>query len=606
MLDLARVDLTIGGLRQHYLNRDFTPRELILALREKAGAATDNPIWIYLLNESELETYLAQLEKNDPKYQPLYGVPFAIKDNIDLARIPTTAACPAFSYTPGTSAAVVQHLIAAGAVPLGKTNMDQFATGLVGTRSPEPWGACKNAFDSSVISGGSSSGSAIALALGQVSFSLGTDTAGSGRVPASLNNLVGLKPSRGLLSTTGLVPACRSLDCISIFALNTDDANCVFSAACRFDCEDPYSRENPFSNSLRYYHEVEEAAIIGIPRAEDLEFFGNHEAEALFKHSCNKMRAAGLSLVEVDFSPFLEAARLLYEGPWVAERWLATRELLTTNPDAMLPVIRAIVENGDKASAPDLFAAQYRLTHLKQLADRILQQVDAIMTPTNGTFFTIEQVNADPISLNSQLGRYTNFMNLLDYSAIALPTAFYTAGVGFGVTLFHQAFRDRQLLSLGARVQNIFHLPLGAVNGEFKPQGQVSSKTPCHWIDVAVCGAHLSGMPLNWQLLERSAVLEKTTQTSAHYRFYALAGGPPLRPGLMRTEAGAAIDVEVWKVPAENFGSFVAEIPAPLGIGKLELADGTWITGFICDQWGLEGATDITDFGSWRSYMSSQ
>ncbi|SMF46900.1 allophanate hydrolase [Alteromonadaceae bacterium Bs31] len=606
MIELEKLDLTISGLRAHYLQNDFSPQQLLSTLREKALSISDNPIWIHLLSEEELQSYTDQLSKKSIEQCPLYGIPFAIKDNIDLAGIASTAACPAYSYTPETSATAVQYLIDAGAIPLGKTNMDQFATGLVGTRSPEPWGPCKNAFNPEIISGGSSSGSAIALALGLVSFSLGTDTAGSGRVPASLNNLVGLKPTRGLISNTGLVPACRSLDCISIFALNTDDANTVFDNCVFEDEQDAYSRQNTYANGAHYYASNSDAKVIAIPQKDQLAFFGMQEAQSMFEQFTERLSNKGYKLKTVNFSPFLEAAKLLYQGPWVAERWLATQDMVENSPEAMLPVIQKIIGGGNSAKATDAFAAQYKLQALKKKADVILGECDALLTPTNPRYYSIEEVEANPIELNSNMGYYTNFMNLLDYSALAIPVNFYKAGPGFGVTLFQSAFSDKKLLSIASTIQNLLQLPLGASVGPFKTTGNAETKTPSKTIDVLVCGAHLEGLPLNWQLKERGGKLLEKTHTSKHYRFYALAGGPPKRPGLQRVENGSAIEVEVWRLPAEEFGSFVNEIPAPLGIGKVELSDGRWLSSFICDSWGLEGAEEITGFGSWRNYLKSE
>ena len=606
---------SINDLHSSFKEKLFSPRELIVSLSDKIHATTDNPVWIRPLSREELEPYILKLEAaaiaediTDDifiKY-PLYGIPFAIKDNIDLAGIPTTAACLEFSYTPDVNAVVVEHLIAAGAVPMGKTNMDQFATGLVGVRSPKPWGPCKNALNEKIISGGSSSGSAVALALGQVSFSLGTDTAGSGRVPAALNNVLGLKPSKGMLSTTGVVPACRSLDCVSIFALDSNDANTVFDVAAVFDKSDAYSRRNPYANGPRYYSSAKSKVVLGVPRKNQLEFYGDDESAALFYDCLGKLKKADIELVEIDFEPFTEAAKLLYEGPWVAERYLATESLIEKKPDAMLPVIRKIIGGGALPSARDAFAAEYKLRALEQRADTELEKVDAIVTPTVPRYYSIDQVEENPIELNSCLGYYTNFMNLLDCSAVAMPVAHYKNGVGFGVTLFDKAFQDKKLLSIVAHLKNYFSLKSGLGLSELKPLPDVSKGVPKSHIDLVVCGAHLDGLGLNWQLKERGAKLVRSTYTSENYSFYALPGGPPKRPALVRNnEGGNKIEVEVWRMPQECFGSFVAEIPAPLGIGKVELIDGSWYSGFICDKWGLVGAENISVPGSWREYLKS-
>ena len=607
MLDIQTINLTLAGLCRHYENNDFSPRQLTQALlKANRDYNQENPIWIHLLSEEEVEPYLAAMETNPNKDLPLYGIPFAIKDNIDLAGIPTTAACPGFAYTPDESAFVVKQLIAAGAIPLGKTNLDQFATGLVGTRSPEPWGPCHNALNSEYISGGSSAGSSVAVAKGLASFSLGTDTAGSGRVPASLNNIVGLKPSRGLLSNTGLVPACRSLDCISIFALSCSDANQVLNVAAQYDPQDAYSRPNPFSNSKRYYQPITDATkiTIGVPQAAQLEFFGDKEAEQLFAESIKLLEQTEAKIVEIDFEPFFQAATLLYQGPWVAERYLATQDLIEKSPDSLHPVIHTIVSKGKDPSALDTFSAQYQLQEHAQKAAQVLKQVDALVTPTNGTAYTVEQLLNDPIQLNSNMGYYTNFMNLLDYAAIAVPTGQFKNNLGFGITLFHKAMTDKRLLSLAAGVHKQANLKLGATQLTLEPD---QTANPSHsTVDLVVCGAHLEGLPLNWQLQERGAVLQQKTHSSPHYKLYALAGGPPFRPGMIRVaEGGKAIEIEVWRLPMEELGSFVVEIPQPLGIGKVELNDGRWLPGFICEAAGIEGAKDITELGGWRKYLGT-
>lgn len=605
MLNLEKIDLTVSGLLKHYRAGDFSPAQLIAALLEKADSIEHNPIWISRLSSEQLQPYLTTLERADIDSLPLYGIPFAIKDNIDLAGVATTAACPEFSYVPESSASVVTNLIAAGAIPLGKTNMDQFATGLVGVRSPEPWGPCKNALNDTIISGGSSSGSAVAVALGLVSFSLGTDTAGSGRVPASLNNLVGLKPTRGLLSCKGVVPACKSLDCVSIFAFNCDDANHVFDCAMSFDQADAYSRKTAYSNSKRYYHAQQKQLRLGVPSKESLEFFACDEAHTLYTQFLENL-PPDIETCEIDLAPFLQAAKLLYEGPWVAERYLATQKLIESAPDALLPVIKTIIGNGNKPLALDAFASNYKLQKFKQLADQQLANVDAILTPTNPRYFSITEVEQDPIALNSKMGYYTNFMNLLDYAAIAIPIGFFKNGVGYGVTLFSHAQHDKHLLSIAAQLQNIQQLNYGAFGQAFKTQGNTALAEPYQTIEVAVCGAHLEGLPLNWQLLERGAQKLTSTTTSPNYRLYALPGGPPHRPALVRdNESGAAIALETWRLPAAEFGSFVNEIPAPLGIGKVQLNDDSWVSGFICDNWGIAGAKDITEFGGWKAFLKT-
>ncbi len=590
--------LDIQTLLDGYREKRFTPQEVIDSVLARIEACDDPAVWISRLSREQLAFYIDALKDKSPDDLPLYGIPFAIKDNIDLAGLPTTAACAEYAYEPEQHAFVVQRLIDAGAIPLGKTNLDQFATGLVGTRSP--YGACRNSFNPEYISGGSSSGSSVAVARGLVSFSLGTDTAGSGRVPAAFNNLVGIKPTKGLLSTGGVVPACRSLDCVSIFALNCVDGQRVLNVAAAFDAEDPYSR--PAVNAPRDWNP--RAFRFGVPRAAQLQFFGNAEAQALFAASCARLEALGGQALEIDFAPFLEAARLLYEGPWVTERYVAIEDFITQQPQAMFPVTHEIIAAGAKPLASDAFKAQYRLLELKRRSEPVWDAVDFIVTPSAGTIYRTEEVNADPIQLNSNLGYYTNFMNLLDLSALAVPAGFQPDGLPFGVTLVAPAFEDHRLLVMGQRLHEDQHLSMGAT-GIALPSGTgLMSELDGERMEVAVCGAHLSGLPLNHQLTERGAQHVATTHTAACYRLYALPGGPPWRPGLVRDESGAAIEVEVWSMPMQHVGSFLAGIPAPLGIGSVELADGRYIKGFICEPWGVNGARDITALGGWRAYIA--
>ena len=439
--------MTISDLKKSYKNKTLTPRLLLKQIRQRIEEHEANPIWIHVLSDSELEPYLKQLEGCEPDSLPLYGIPFAIKDNIDLKGIPTTAACPDYSYVPTESAFVVNVLIEAGAIPVGKTNLDQFATGLVGTRSP--YGACQNSIDPAYISGGSSSGSAVSVALDMAVFSLGTDTAGSGRVPAAFNNLVGLKPSKGVLSTAGVVPACRSLDCVSIFAKTTEDAQEVFDVAASFDLSDPYSRAMPKTENSVPSH-----FRFAIPQADQLKFFGDVEAEALYHKAVKVFEAMGGTAVETDFSPMLEAANLLYYGPWVSERYVAVKEMIESRPESFIDVTRTIIESGKNKSAEDYFNAEYKLKAFKRQSDILMEDIEFALTPTTGTIYTIDEVNADPIQLNTNLGYYTNFMNLLDFSAYAIPAGLRENGLPFGVTLFAGAFEDRKLLRLGKQFMN--------------------------------------------------------------------------------------------------------------------------------------------------------
>ncbi|WP_455203647.1 allophanate hydrolase [Kaarinaea lacus] len=602
---MTSLDITITGLHAAYNSGALSPRQVISAVLQCCEEYRDHNIWIHLLTDDDLEPYLERLQAHSLASLPLYGIPFAIKDNIDLAGCPTTAACPAYSYTPNRSAFVVEQLINAGAIPIGKTNMDQFATGLVGVRSPEPWGPCKNAFNKDYISGGSSAGSAVAVSLGLVSFSLGTDTAGSGRVPAAFNNIIGLKPSRGLLSMQGVVPACRSLDCVSIFALTTDDANRVLEQAAVYDQNDDYAKAISFENNQRHYGLPEDDFVFAVPAQEQLEFFGNDSAKHLFNESVAKLEAQGGRKKEIDFSPFIEAAKLLYEGPWVAERYVAVEDIITQNPDALLPVIKTIIGGAVSKTASDAFKAEYQMQHYRKVATRIFDNIEFLVIPTAGTIYTIAEVQADPIKLNSNLGYYTNFMNLLDCSGIAVPAGFQHKQLPWGITLVAPAMQDRKLLSIANRWQQSLELPLGATQLEL-PSMEKRNVVFDGDIAVVVCGAHMQGLPLNWQLSERGATLIKKTTTAGVYRMYALAGGPPYRPGLIRdSEHGNKIEVEVWSVPRSEFGSFVAGIPAPLGIGKVELIDGQWLPGFICEPYGIDDAEEITYKGGWRYHIET-
>lgn len=590
--------LDIEALLHRYSLGELTPVDVVESVLKRISQHPENPIWLHLIDKEELLRRAAELEGDSPETLPLYGIPFAIKDNIDLAGHPTTAACPAFAYTPGTTASAVQHLLDAGAILIGKTNLDQFATGLVGTRSP--YGAAQNAFNSAYISGGSSSGSAVAVALGLVSFSLGTDTAGSGRVPAGFNNIVGLKPTKGLLSTTGVVPACRSLDCLSVFGLTVPDAERVLSVAAAFDSSDPFSRTAPSASSI--LPQSLENVRIGVPRAGELAFFGDDEAATLFGQAVEAIRNAGADIREIDFQPFQEAANLLYSGPWVAERYIATRTMLENNPDDIFPVTRSIIEKGRDYNATDAFEASYRLHELRRTAEPLWDDIDVLLTPTAGSIYTIEAVNADPVQLNTNLGYYTNYMNLLDLCGLAVPTSFYGNGLPFGVTLVARAFRDHALARLGDQIHRVFSPPLGATGVELPPSD--SDIEDDGGILVVAVGAHMSGLPLNHELAGRGAKMIKATKTASLYKFYALTEFSPPRPGLVRAESGTAIECEVWSVPTAHFGSFVDEIPAPLGIGTVTLEDGSAVNGFICETYATKNAEDISALGSWRAFVS--
>jgi allophanate hydrolase len=604
------ISLALADLSAAYRERRATPLSVIESLLARLDEFSDRAIWISHVPRERVLEQARTLGAMDPGSLPLYGVPFAIKDNIDLAGIPTTAACSAFAYTPEQSAFVVDRLISAGAIPIGKTNLDQFATGLVGTRSP--YGACRNSFDTAYISGGSSSGSAVAVALGLASFSLGTDTAGSGRVPAAFNNLIGFKPSCGRLSTRGVVPACRTLDAVSIFALSAEDAARVGRIAEGFDAAEPYSRRAP----ARSAHTAAATSAtsagafrFGLPRPQQLEFFGNSQFARLFDAAIARLQRLGGVPVDIDLEPFSEAARLLYEGPWVAERFLVIESLLRSNPAAILPVTRGIIEGGSRVSGADAFRAQYRLQALRRICEQIWSQVDVLVTPTAGTIYRIAEIEADPVRLNTNLGRYTNFANLLDLAAVSVPAGFAAGPLPFGISLVGPAWSDYELLALASRLQRDASTGQGALGLALPVESEFawSPAAAAAAVTLAVCGAHMEGLALNPELRSLGATLLERTSTAAQYRLYALPGGPPHRPGLVRVEQdGAPIEVELWSLSAAAFGAFVAQIPAPLGIGKLELPGDRRVSGFLCESYAVEDAADITHHGGWRKYLASR
>ncbi|HEY4973148.1 MAG TPA: allophanate hydrolase, partial [Steroidobacteraceae bacterium] len=520
------MQLTITDLLAAYRERRTTPLAVLEQFFARLDAAPDHGVWITLLAREQVLAQARALAERDPASLPLYGIPFALKDNIDLANVPTTAACPAFAYTPVQSAYVVERLIDAGAIPIGKTNLDQFATGLVGTRSP--YGVCRNSFDPAYISGGSSSGSAVAVALGLASFALGTDTAGSGRIPAAFNNLIGLKPTCGRLSARGVVPACRTLDTVSVLTFTAEDAALVCRVVEGFDAVEPYSRRSGQPPRLPAF--AHGPFRVGVPRPDQLQFFGNDDYARLFDAAVAQLQQLGGERVLIDFAPFLETAQLLYQGPWVAERYVVAETVLRRDPAALLPVTRQIIEAGATPSAADAFRAQYRLQALRRHAEQVWQQIDVLVTPTAGTIYRIAEVEAEPLRLNSQLGVYTNFMNLLDLAAVAVPAGFTAAGLPFGATIAGPAWSDFELLRLSARLQRCGTPRLGALPLPLGAAPAFDWAALTGGISLAVCGAHMQGLSLNHQLLERGAVLLERTVTAPDYRLYALPGGPPARP----------------------------------------------------------------------------
>ncbi len=585
--------------------------------------ALSDPAWIYLPPEQDLLAQVRALLKRrahaSPGELPLFGVPFAVKDNIDVAGWPTTAGCAAFQYMAARDAAVVRRLKLAGALVVGKTNMDQFATGLVGTRSP--YGIVRSAFNEEYIAGGSSSGSGRVVTLGHVPFSLGTDTAGSGRVPAAFGNLVGLKPTRGAVSTSGVVPACRTLDCVSVFALTVEDAALVGEQIRGFDADDPYSRAAPWLDDApgREAACVEDLRNVRLGILDTLEFFGDDLAEEAFFASVETLKAVGVHFTPLDSRPYRRLAELLYGGAWVAERALVAGPLLEDD-DAMDPVVRQILTPARLLSAEQAYRSEYERAELARDIQRGLEGLDALFVPTTGTTYRVSDVQAEPLVTNARLGFYTNFTNLADLAAVSVPGHFRADGLPTGLTLLGPAFSDDHLLELAGWVQRLIGVPLGATGRRLPEVSRTldtilppSSKSavlgsrPPMGTKIVVLGAHLSGFALNHQLTERGGWLSQATTTAPCYRLYLLPDQSPAKPGLLRVKSGgAAIAVEVWQLPVERFGEFVREIPAPLGMGSIELADGTWEKGFICEPWALEGAQDITRFGGFAAFQRSR
>lgn len=591
---------TVTTLLADHLEGLRTLPETIAATYARHRVHGDVAMFITLRPEEQVLAEAARLQAEGAMGRKLWGVPVAVKDNIDVAGLPTTAACPAFSYLPAADAFAVARLRAAGAIIIGKTNLDQFATGLNGTRSP--YGVPRNALRADLVPGGSSSGSACAVAAGIVPVALGTDTAGSGRVPAGLQNLVGLKPSLGLVSTTGVVPACRTLDCVSVFALTVDDASAILEVIAGPDAAAPFSRAVPQGRIGAQPSHIR----LAIPRLADLDFDGDRVAADSFALAVTRAQSLGATIVPLDMTPFYETARLLYDGPWVAERFLAIRDVLAEDADAVLPVIRQVITDRPLPDAADTFSAQYRLAELALAAKAALKGIDAMMVPTAPRAVTLSQMAADPVGQNSLLGRYTNFVNLLDMCALAVPVSLAGDGTAAGVTFIAPSGHDAALASFGRAFHQVSGLTMGASEAPLPPLTALPVSASPGQIEIAVVGAHLSGMPLNGELTALGATFLRASTTTSNYRLFALPGGPPSRPGLIRVnQGGGAIALEVWAMPPEGFGRFVAGIPSPLGIGTLALADGTRVKGFLCEQIATEEACDVTGFGGWRAYVAA-
>lgn len=595
------IDLSIAALTAAYGAGRLDPRTVVAEVYRRIATYPDPAVWIAAVLEAEALARADAISALPPeKRGPLYGIPFAVKDNIDVAGMETTVACPGAAYRPSETAQVVERLQEAGAILIGKTNLDQFATGLVGVRSP--YGAPRCVFDDAYISGGSSSGSGVAVAAGLVSFALGTDTAGSGRVPAAFNNIVGVKPTRGLISTRGAFPACRSLDCISVFGLTTADADAVRRVAQGFDRWDPFARE-AVARSLPL-----DRPRIGVPDAASRVFLGDDGAEALYDAAIVAAETLGWQIVTFDYRPFGAVAKMLYGSAWVAERLAAIRPAVDGNLGLLFPVTREVIAGAEAFDAASAFTAIEAVERLKRELAFVWDGVDAMLLPTTPSIYTVAALEADPITLNANLGTYTNFVNLLDLCAVSVPAGFRVdSGLPFGAMLVAPAFADGDLAVLADRLHRAASPSSGAGRRPLARAEALAPRSPDGWIEVAVVGAHLSGQPLNGQLTERGGRLVETTRTAGHYRLYALAGTEPPKPGLVDHPgfAGLGLEVEIWALSPAAFGTFVARVPAPLAIGTVALVDGRTVKGFVCEPRALEGAQEITEFGGWRTYRAA-
>jgi allophanate hydrolase len=608
-MNVALPDLTdIAALDTAYAHNTLRPTEVVEEVLRRIAARGDDGVWITLLAPERLRADAADLERRRAEGErlPLYGIPYAVKDNIDVAGVPTTAACAPYAYTPKADAPAVARVRAAGALMVGKTNLDQLATGLVGTRSP--YGLPRNLFDEHYIVGGSSSGSAVAVAAGLVSFALGTDTAGSGRVPAAFNNIVGLKPSRGLLSLTGVVPACRSFDCVTVFATTVEDAARVADVMRGFDAEDPFSRRE--AETFRLAPAARPPRFrFAVPDAASLDFHGDEQASGVFARAVAALEQMGGTSVAIDLGPFLEAGLQLYEGPFVAERLTAGGRVLAEHPEALVPPVRTIMEGARRFDAHAAFEGEHRLRQLRRRTHAALAGVDFLLVPTTPTIFRIDEIAAEPLRRNAILGRYTTFGNLLDLAAVAVPAGFRADGLPAGVSLIGLWGHDARLGAFASALHRATSKTAGAT-GRPLPALPAPTALRAGWIPLAVVGAHLSGQPLNHQLTELGAAFVRATRSAPRYRLFAVPNTTPPKPGLTRladAEAGdgSAVELEVWALAPEAFGAFVAKVPPPLCIGSVELDDGSRVSGFLCEAYALRGARDISSFGGWRAYLAS-
>ncbi|WP_296666385.1 allophanate hydrolase [Demequina sp.] len=605
----------IAALLEAYRSGATDAVAMVELAYERIASWCDDAVWISVVARDEALAAAAALPvdeagKPDLTGLPLYGIPFAVKDNIDVSGLPTTAACAAFAYRPERSATLVEALLAAGAILIGKNNLDQFATGLSGMRSP--YGTPRNAVSAAHVPGGSSSGSASAVSAGLVSFAIGTDTAGSGRVPAALQSIVGIKPSRGMVSTAGLVPACRSLDCPSVFALTVDDAARVLSVIVGPDDSDPWSRSFPASIRTPPRAGLD-GVILGVPASAQMAWTDEALAVA-WEGLLGRLASRGARLVEIDIAPLLAAGSLLYGGPWIAERWAGLAAFVAEHDDALHPVTRDVLAPGADITGAAVFHGLTRLEELRALSGSALAGVDALLAPTTTAVFTLEQMAADPIARNAALGRFSTFTNLLDMAAVAIPSGITSSGLPFGVTVHAAAGSDPDLVRLARAIEDASPRTLGATGWRPVPASSTSAAADtasvgdpgaAPTLELAVVGAHLEGLPLHDDLTVTGATLVARTFTAPEYRLFELARSTPPKPGLARVRAGGrSIEVEVYAVPLASVGGFLATIPAPLGIGTVELVDGSRVHGFVCEAIGLEDARDVTEFGGWRAYLA--
>lgn len=593
--------LDLATLRDLYATETVNPVAVMDIIAGRIAASADPAIFIAAASRDTLRKEAEALIARAPVANslPLWGIPFAVKDNIDAMGFATTAACPAFAYTPERDAETVARLRAAGAIVVGKTNLDQFATGLNGTRSP--YGAPRSVFNASYISGGSSSGSAVAVASGLCTFALGTDTAGSGRVPAAFNNIVGIKPTPGLLSTAGLVPACRTLDCITVFAAHTGDGIAVRKIMEGYDATDIYSRPArpaQFGTGL---------LRVGVLTPAERVFHGDLETERLYEEAIARLDRLGAVAAPFDYAPFREIASLLYDGPWVAERLAAIERFFATHAGDIEPSVRTILQSGPRFSAVDAFQGRYKLEALRRRTEAAWAQADVLMLPTAPCTYTVAEMRAEPVRLNSNLGRYTNFTNLLGLAAIAVPAGFKRDGLPAGVTLIGPAWSDDALAPLADALHRASACGMGIDTAANIPAAELAPPAAAPVLEIAVVGAHLDGLPLNHELRGLGGTLVRAARTAADYKLYVLPDTVPAKPGLIRAKGytGAGIEIEIWSLSPEAFARFSAAIPAPLGIGKITLDDGGIVSGFLCEAYAIEGAQDITAHGGWRGFLAA-